>query len=98
MNVNELFAQIKTLSVEDQRALNKMLVANLNRAQKFASMKSAAQFNIGDVVVFDARSKGLVKIKVTGFSRDGANLKGSQIGGLRAGCNWTVGASLCHAA
>jgi hypothetical protein len=98
MNLNEVFAQVQTLSHEDQRALNKMLVANLNRTSKMHSMMNAAKFNIGDEVVFDAKTKGIVKIKVYGFSRDGSSLKGQQIGGLRPGCNWTVGASICKKA
>lgn len=96
MNLNEIFAQVKSLSIEDQRALNKMLVANLNRENKMKSMVVASKFNIGDKVSFDARSKGYITIEIGGFSRDGANLKGKQIGGLRVGCNWTVGAALCN--
>jgi hypothetical protein len=95
MNLNEVFAQVQALSFEDQRALNKMLVANLNRASKMRSMTEAAKFNINDIVTFDAKTKGFIKIKITGFSRDGANLKGTQLDGLRSGCLWTVAASLC---
>jgi hypothetical protein len=94
--LNEVFAQVQALSFEDQRALNKMLVANLNCTTKLKSMQVAAKFNIGDEVLFDAKSKGIVKIKVTGFSRDGSSLKGTQLGGLRPGCNWTVGATICN--
>lgn len=90
--------QMKTLTIDEQRILNKELVAMINRTSKVDSMKAAQQFKIGDEVIFDAKSKGLIKIKVTSYSRDGANLKGPQIGGLRPGCNWTVAANICDAA
>lgn len=96
--LNEIFAQIQNLPFEDQRALNSMLVASLNRQSKMKSMQQAAKFRIGDEVVFDARTKGIIKMEITGFSRDGSKLKGKQIGGISAGCLWTVAATLCNKA
>lgn len=70
----------------------------INRNNKMKSMQAAQQFKITDKVIFDAKTKGLIKIEVTGYSRDGSCLTGKQIGGLRPGCQWKVAASLCNLA
>jgi hypothetical protein len=92
--VINLLKEIATLSLEDQREVNKGLVENLRRTQKIAAIQLGAKFNIGDKVMFDAGRKGLITMQVTSFSRDGSKIKGPQIGGLRSGCIWTVGTAV----
>ena len=90
----EILAQASKLSHEDQLTLNKMLVDGIRRNHKIASIQSSAKYNIGDKVIFDAGRKGIITMVIDGFSRDGSKLKGTQQGGLRAGCQWTVGANV----
>lgn len=99
--LNSLMKQIKSMSIEDQRTLNSLLCANIRGASKIRSIQSAAKFVIGDTVVFNAKTRGMITISVDGFSRDMSKIKGTQ---LNQGCSsnkgmkWTVGASLCKAA
>ncbi len=89
-----LMEQIKMLSYDEQRDLNKRLVANLNLASKIASVNASSKFNIGDIVQFDANSKGIITIRITGFSRDMSKIKGTQLSPGRVGCAWQVTAKL----
>jgi len=96
-NIQSIMAQIKSLSLEEQRMLNKALVANMNALYKSEAAENAMKFRKGDTVQFDAgpRKGGITKIVIDSFSRDLSSIKGTQIGGLRQGCKWTVGANLC---
>jgi hypothetical protein len=88
--VLEILKQAIALSVEDQRELNSALVDNIKRVHKIKAISNSAKYNIGDTVMFRHNREGLIKIQITGFSRDGSKIKGPQIGGFRAGCMWTV--------
>ena len=90
----EILAQAQKLSHADQLTLNKLLVEGIRRNHKVAAIQNSAKYNVGDTVMFDAGSKGIIKMEINGFSRDGSKLKGMQIGGLRAGCIWTVGTTV----
>lgn len=98
--IQNILAQIATLPFEDQRMLNKMLVANLNASAKQLSRVNAIQFRVGQKVCFDAgpRKGGIVTVEITGFSRDMSKIKGKQIGGFRDGILWNASANLCKAA
>ncbi|WP_407306197.1 hypothetical protein [Acinetobacter sp.] len=98
--IKSIMAQIETLPFEDRRMLNKLLVAHLNAEQKVSAAENAMKFRINDMVKFDAgpRKGGIVTIQITGFSRDLSSIKGIQVGGARAGTNWTVFANLCEKA
>ena len=90
-----LMEQIKKLSHEEQRDLNKRLVANLNLAAKIASVAASSKFNVRDIVQFDGGARnGIVTMRITGFSRDMAKIKGTQLSAGRVGCNWQVSAKL----
>lgn len=95
--IQSIMAQIQTLSFEDQRMLNKVLVAHLKAEHKMVAADAAMNFRVGDIVQFDAgpRKGGITKIKINGFSRDLSTVKGVQVGGFREGVNWNVGATLC---
>ena len=87
----EILAQASKLSHEDQLELNRLLVEGIRRNRKIKAIQNGSKYNIGDKVMFDAGRKGLITMVVNGFSRDGSKIKGVQQGGLRAGCEWTVG-------
>lgn len=89
-----LMSDITKLSLEDQRTLNTLLVDNIKRKVKIKGITAAAAFNIGDEVQFKCPKRGLLKIKITGFSRDGSKIKGAEIGSY---VNWQVSAQMCQA-
>ena len=95
--IKNILAQIAALPFEDQRMVNKLLVANLKAGSKEISRDAASNFRIGDVVQFDAgpRKGGITKIKITGFSRDMSTIKGQVVNGFM---NWNVSANMCKAA
>lgn len=95
-NLNSIFAQITALTLEEQRMLNKMLVSNINESIKESQRAAAVQFRVGDLATFDAgpRKGGKTTIQITSFSRDLSKIKGTQIGGMRAGIQWNVSANL----
>ena len=97
--IKSIMEQISTLSLEEQRMVNKLLVASLNSQVKAKSADAAANFRFGQKVQFDAgpRKGGLITMEITGFSRDMTKIKGTQLDGFRKGCLWTVGANLCKA-
>lgn len=100
MSLAAIFTEVRTLSLEDQRALNSMLVANIRQSMcQVAAMKSIA-FKAGDVVKFDGKTRGPIYLEVTGFSRDRTKIKGRQINKgwkTSTGAQWTVGASIAKA-
>ena len=102
VNNEAIYAVLKqavALTLDEQRVLNSLLVENLKRQRKVEGARIASKLNIGDEVVFDAGPrKGIVKIRVESFSRDGSKLKGPQLGGFRPGCMWTVAAQLVNKA
>ena len=94
-----ILSLIADLPFEDQRMLNKLLVAELKAGHKEAARDAAADFRVGQIVTFDAgpRKGGLTKIQIIGFSRDMSTIKGKQIGGFREGIQWNVAATFCKA-
>lgn len=102
-SIQEVLTLAKQLTLQEQLALNKLLVANIRHANKMKSLEKAVTFRIGDLVKFDAKTRGIIVIKVTGFSRDMTKIKGVQqnVGRsikARKGMNWTAGAGLVSAA
>lgn len=101
MSLATIFAEVKTLSLEDQRALNSLLVANIRTALKQKAIMCAVKFKGGDVVKFDGKTRGPIFIKIHSFSRDATKVKGVQLNRgwkTKAGTMWTVAASVVQAA
>lgn len=99
--VSALYAQIRVLSLEDQRTLNSMLVANIRLSLKQKAVMTSIAFKVGDVIKFDGKTRGPIFLEVNGFSRDRTKIKGKQINSgwkTSAGVNWTVGATVAKAA
>jgi hypothetical protein len=95
-----VFAQVKSLSMDDQRALNKLLVANIRLAMRQKAVMTAITFKAGDVVKFDGKTRGPIFIKIHSFSRDLTKVKGVQLNRgwkTQPGVQWTVGATVCRA-
>jgi hypothetical protein len=100
LTVSAAYALITTLSLEDQRALNSLLVANIRLALRHKAVATSIEFRAGDIIVFDGKTRGTIFLEVTGFSRDRTKIKGRQVSrGLKTkiGTNWTVGANVAKA-
>jgi hypothetical protein len=98
--LTSLMSQIRALSLEDQRALNSMLVANIRAGLKQKAVMTSIQFRAGDVVKFDGKTRGPIFIKIHSFSRDLTKVKGVQLNRgwkTQPGVQWTVGANACRA-
>jgi hypothetical protein len=100
MTLATLFAEVRTLSLEDQRALNALLVANIRQSLKQKAVMTSIQFKFGDIVKFDGKTRGPIFIKIHSFSRDLTKVKGVQLNrGWKTlpGTQWTVGATVAKA-
>lgn len=98
--IQSILDQITALSLEDQRKLNSMLVENIKSGIRRANVVASMSFSKGDIVEFDAGHRGIIRIKVDGFSRDHTKLKGQQLSvNGRASSefapSWNVGANIC---
>jgi hypothetical protein len=100
MSLATIFAEVKTLSLEDQRALNSLLVANIRSALKHKAVMTSIEFRAGDIVKFDGKTRGPIFIKINSFSRDRTKIKGVQLNRgwkTQPGVQWTVGATVVKA-
>jgi hypothetical protein len=61
VTLQDVLAAAETLSIEDQKELNRLLVDNIREVQRQESRKAAASFRTGDLVEFN-HSKTGVKI------------------------------------
>jgi hypothetical protein len=102
--LNALMQQIRVMPLEEQRALNSLLVANIRASLKSSAIMTSINYGHGDIVKFEAGIKGTIFIEVTGFSRDRTKIKGTQIGQSKFarrkvmnGTNWTAGANIVKA-
>lgn len=98
--LNSLMQQVKTLTLEEQRVLNKLLCQNIRHGMKVNAIQKSINFALGDVIVFDGKTRGTIYLEVTGFSRDLTKIKGKQLNkGWKTspGVNWTVVASVAKA-
>jgi hypothetical protein len=96
--VYDLMKQVKLLSIADQRVLNKLLCQNIRHAQKVVAIEKSAAIDIGDYVQFNAKTRGIITMKVSDFSRDGSKVKGTQVnkgfGRATRGMKWQCAASM----
>jgi len=100
MSLSTIFAEVRTLSLEDQRALNSLLVANIRQSLKQKAVMTSVEFRAGDVIKFDGKTRGPIFLEITGFSRDRAKIKGRQLNAgwkTSKGTPWTVGATIVKA-
>lgn len=96
--VTELLAEIKKLTLEEQRVLNTALVHHMRFNIRHQAVMKAMTFQIGDIVKFDGKTRGPIYIEVSTTSRDFSKLKGRQLNRgwkTAAGTPWTVGALAC---
>jgi hypothetical protein len=101
VTLNSLMQQIKTLTLDEQRVLNKLLCANIRHGYKVNAIQKSVAFGVGDVITFDGKTRGPIFLEVSGFSRDRTKIKGKQINRgwkTSVGTNWTVGASVARSA
>jgi hypothetical protein len=99
--LNAAMQIVRTMTLEEQRALNSLLCANIRAGHKVAAAENSMSFGLGDVIQFDGKTRGPIFLEITGFSRDRTKIKGKQLNKgwkTAAGTPWTVGATLAKAA
>ena len=69
MTLSQLITAASDLSTEQQLALNKALCELIRSNRKVNAAIASGNFQIGDVVRFDAKRKGLKIIKISGWNR-----------------------------
>lgn len=97
-----LVAQVRKLSLADQRTLNTILVESIKHNIRIEAAAKSKEFKLGDVVSFVCTKRGRFgtkHIKVMGFSRDRTKVKGYEVlpDGRRENAftpTWTVAMSL----
>ena len=100
MQIDQILAQIQALPVEQLLKMNKLLVETIRQKRKFEAAKIGMSFNVGDVVRFDAKRKGIKYIQISGFNRAGPAVVGKEINPTTKeinplGSRWTVANTLC---
>ena len=97
--VAKLVDEMQKLNVEQQLALNKALVALIKGKRKAQAAAVGSQFNIGQIVVFNAKTRGIKRIKIEKFNRAGTAVVGWECdtSGVKfaGGQRWTVATTLC---
>lgn len=99
--LNSVMQLVKTMTLDEQRVLNKLLCQNIRHGMKVNAIQKSVNFAIGEVIVFDGKTRGTIYLEVTGFSRDMTKIKGKQLNkGWKTspGVQWTVGASVARSA
>ena len=99
--LNAAMQIVRTMSLEEQRALNSLLCANIRAGHKMAAAENSMNYGVGDVVQFDGKTRGPIFLEITGFSRDRTKIKGKQLNKgwkTSAGVQWTVGATIVKSA
>ena len=74
-----IVAQVRKLSLAEQRSLNTILVDAINHNLRVEAATRAKDFRLGDIVSFLCTKRGrqgIKYIKVTEFSRDRTKVKG----------------------
>lgn len=69
MSINEILQAIQSISNEQElRLINSTVVAKLKANRSIKNAQAAAQFKTGDSVMFDARSRGIIRGTIVKFN------------------------------
>jgi hypothetical protein len=100
MTLSSLIASASELSIEQQLELNRALVQLIKNKRRVDAVVTGSKFFPGQLVTFDAKTRGQKIIKIEKFNRAGTavvgrehNAQGVQTSTMR----WTVSANLCFA-
>lgn len=97
--ISSILNDAATLSVSEQLALNKALCELIRRSRNVNAVVQGAQFQVGDIVKFDAKRRGMKHLKVEKFNRAGTAVVGYECtanGMPVAGApRWTVSNNVC---
>lgn len=67
------------LTMDELYALNKVVVSKIKILDNLRKATAATKFAIGDVVVFNAKTRGMKRITITGFNRAGTAVVGEEV-------------------
>lgn len=99
LTVAQLVQSAAQLTIEQQLALNKALCQMIKSGRRVQAAVAGSEFRIGDVVRFNAKTRGIRTIKIEKFNRAGTAVVGWEVDaqGVRIpfGTRWTVANTLC---
>lgn len=102
MTVSQILEAAGQLSTADKLVLNRALVEMIRTSQRVHKVLAGSKFNIGQIVRFDAKRKGIKFIKIEKFNRAGTAVVGyecDRTGNKSAlATRWTVSTTLCQLA
>lgn len=96
--LSTLISAAAQLSTEQQRELNRALCALIKQGNKINAIVQGSKFMPGQVVRFNAKTRGIKMIKIEKFNRAGTAVVGRECdakGVQTSTMRWTVGATLC---
>lgn len=97
--VAQLAVQAQTLSVDEMLALNKALCDMIKTKRRVQQAVVGADLQPGQIVRFDAKTKGIKHIKIEKFNRARTCVVGFEVDpktGAKTGLTrWTVANTLC---
>ena len=103
MTFNELLDEINTsvLTLDQLTALNKLIILKFKNVKRTNQVVSAqkSDIKIGDIVRFDAKTRGFKTIKVQTWNRAGTCVVGFEVDNdgvqIIGKAKWTVSAGIC---
>ena len=99
-NLQNAIALLDMLTTDEQRALNTILCTKIRHASTVKAVQQSFVFKAGDVVQFNAKTRGQIHMRVTGFSRDRTKIKGHQLnhtGRTYVGMSWQAPVNMVSA-
>jgi hypothetical protein len=98
VTISSVLESLNTLSIADQLAVNKALCAMIRNGQRVKKAVVGLQFFPGQVVTFNAKTRGIKNIKIEKFNRAGTAVVGYECdkqGVQTSTMRWTVATTLC---
>ena len=98
--ISSVLESLSTLSVEQQLAVNKALCEMIKNARRAKMAVAGAKFFPGQIVRFNAKSRGMKFLKIEKFNRAGTAVVGFECdanGENKLPARWTVATTLCTA-
>ena len=99
MTLSQIINAASELSREQQLALNKALVEMIRSERRVTLALAGAQFKIGQIVRFNAKTRGIKTMQIEKFNRAGTAVVGFELreDGSKSITRWTVATTLCTA-
>lgn len=94
----QIVSAMNEMSTQQLTDLNKTLIRIHKAKRQVNAVVAAATFQIGQIVKFNGKSKGMRTIKIKGFNRAGTCLVGFEVNPVTkevSESQWTVSPAIC---